>query len=188
MNSYLAICFTYNDDYSHESFTGYDNDTSLMNSFLRTIFISSTCLLLLSCVGQTKNTGVSSSQISQGSINEPVKRPPQEEENSVLPSEREILETNARLPVAVSEDVLFTKVEYDRDTKTERFYYRFAVDVDKQTISNSAIEQAKDGMKSALLKNSGSMARINAGMTYLYIYCSKDNKVLYEIRIEKSDF
>ena len=135
-----------------------------------------------------RNTAPLSSRYSQGSINEPLKRSPQEEDNAVLPSEKEIIETNARLPVLVSENMMFTKVEYDRDTKTERFYYRFTVDIDKQAINNSAIEQGKEGMKGALLRNSGSMARINAGMTYLYIYCSKDNQKLYEIRINNSDF
>ena len=134
-----------------------------------------------------RNTDAAPSQISQVSINESVKRPLQEEDNAILPSEKEILETNARLPVLVGEGTMWTKVEYDKDTKIQRFYYRFTEDVDKQAI-RVAQSQGKERMKNALKQNPRSMARINAGMTYVYIYCSKNNTKLYEIRINKNDF
>ena len=82
---------------------------------------------------------------------------------------------------------MWTKVEYDKDTKIQRFYYRFTGNVDKQAI-RVAQSQGKERMKNALKQNPRSMARINAGMTYVYIYCSKNNTKLYEIRINKNDF
>ena len=36
--------------------------------------------------------------------------------NTVLPTSKEISETNARLPVLVGEGTMWTKVEYDKDT------------------------------------------------------------------------
>ena len=107
--------------------------------------------------------------------------------NTVLPTTKEISETNARLPVLVGEGTMWTKVEYDKDTKIQRFYYRFTGNVDKQAI-RVAQSQGKERMKNALKQNPRSLARINAGMTYVYIYCSKNNTKLYEIRINKNDF
>lgn len=107
--------------------------------------------------------------------------------NSVLPTTEEITETNARLPVLVAEGTLWTKVEYDRVAKIQKFYYRYTDQIDNQLISSAKI-QGKELMKNALKQNPRSMARINAGMTYVYVYCSKNNSKLYEIRINKSDF
>lgn len=107
---------------------------------------------------------------------------------SVLPTEQEIKSTNSQLPILVSDGTMWIKLEYDSNTKIEKFYYRFTEDVDTSLITSSRIRQSKELMKSALQQNAGSMARINAGMTYLYIYSSKDNRKLYEIRINKSDF
>lgn len=107
---------------------------------------------------------------------------------SVLPTEQEIKSTNSQLPILVSDGTMWIKLEYDSNTKIERFYYRFTEDVDTSLITSSRIRQSKELMKSALQQNAGSMARINAGMTYLYIYSSKDNRKLYEVRINKSDF
>ena len=45
-------------------FTCNDNDISPMNAYLRAFYISSTCLLLLSCVGQTNNRVISSIPIN----------------------------------------------------------------------------------------------------------------------------
>lgn len=107
---------------------------------------------------------------------------------SVLPTAQEIESTNAQLPILVSEGTMWIKLEYDSNTKTERFYYRFTDDVDPDLITSSRIKQVKEVMKGVLRQNANSMARINAGMTYLYIYSSKDNRKLYEIRINKGDF
>ena len=111
----------------------------------------------------------------------------QENQSTVLPTAQEIISTNARLPVLVAEGMMWTKVEYDKKTKTQRFYYSFTEDVDKQSI-RVAQEQGKKRMKNALRQNPRSMDRINAGMTYVYLYYSRYNTKLYEIRISRSDF
>ena len=107
---------------------------------------------------------------------------------SVFPTPEEIEATNASLPVLVGEGTLFVKVEYDKNTKIQRFYYRFTENIDDRQITTSTIRQGKERMINALRQNKNSMARINAGMTYLYIYYSRDNRKLYEIRINKEDF
>lgn len=111
-----------------------------------------------------------------------------EEPSSVLPTAEEIEITNARLPVNVNEATLFTKVEYDSNTKVQTFYYRYTEDIDYSLISPLRIQLAKASLRNTLQQNKNSMARIDAGMTYLYVYCSKDDAELYEIRINKSDF
>ena len=107
--------------------------------------------------------------------------------NTVFPTTKEISETNARLPVLVGEGTMWTKVEYDNEAKIQRFYYRFTEDVNKQAI-RVAQSQGKERMKNALKQSPRSMARINAGMTYLYMYYSNTHEKLYEIRINKNDF
>ena len=109
-------------------------------------------------------------------------------QSSVLPTASEIESTNARLPVSVADGTMWTKVEYDRATKTERFYYRLTQPVDERTITSAVLYQLKGNMKNAMRQNPNSMKRVNAGMTYLYLYYSSDNRKLYEIRIDKSDF
>lgn len=109
-------------------------------------------------------------------------------QSSVLPTASEIESTNARLPVFVADGTMWTKVEYDRATKTERFYYRLTQPVDERTITSAVLYQLKGNMKNAMRQNPNSMKRVNAGMTYLYLYYSSDNRKLYEIRIDKSDF
>ena len=109
-------------------------------------------------------------------------------QSSVLPTASEIKATNARLPVMVADGTMWTKVEYDRATKTERFYYKLTQPVDERIITPSVLNQLKTNMKNALRQNSSSIKRVNAGMTYLYLYYSSDNRKLYEIKINKSDF
>ena len=128
--------------------------------------------------------GVAEKILSSFKINTPTKQGV----DSVLPTAEEIKDTNAHLPITVAENTVFYKVEYDSERKIQRFYYRFTVKVDETAITPAFIKQRKDLMKKLLQQKTGSMARINAGMTYLYVYHSSEYKKLYEIRIDKSDF
>lgn len=48
-----------------------------------------------------------------------------DKDNNVLPTQEEIDETNARLPIIVAEGTLFTHVSYDEATNTQTFYYDY---------------------------------------------------------------
>ena len=106
---------------------------------------------------------------------------------NVLPTPEEINATNARLPVFVSEGTIWTKVEYDQGSMTQRFFYRFTDEVDRRKIE-TAKRKGKEQMINALKQNPKSMDRINAGMTYIYLYYANNKTLLYEIKINKSDF
>lgn len=108
--------------------------------------------------------------------------------SSILPTAKEIYETNSRLPVQVADGLMWIRVDYDTSTKTEKFIYKFVNTIDHQTISSAIIKQRKRQMMDAMRQRKGSMDRINSGMTYKYIYYTKDNTKLYEININKADF
>ena len=110
-----------------------------------------------------------------------------EEEQSIYPTKGEIDSVNAKLPVMVSEGTLFTKVEYNEKTKVQTFNYRLTQDVDASLLSKDVISQLKSNMVSAIKNSPNTIERLNAGMTYLYIYYSKDNHRLYDIVINQND-
>ena len=109
------------------------------------------------------------------------------EEQTIYPTKGEIDSVNAKLPIMVSEGTLFTKVEYNEKTKVQTFYYRLTQDVDASLLSKDVISQLKSNMVSAIKKSPNTIERLNAGMTYLYIYYSKDNNQLYDIVINQND-
>ncbi len=106
--------------------------------------------------------------------------------NINLPTKEEITSTNAKLPVLVSDGTMFTKVEYDDKTMVQTFYYDFTRDIDESLITQNNISQMKGNMVNAL-KGTDSEDRLNAGVTYLYVYRSIDTDKLYEIQITASD-
>lgn len=103
-----------------------------------------------------------------------------------LTTKEEIISTNAKLPVLVADGTMFTKVEYDDKTKVQTFYYDFTRDIDESLITQDNINQLKGNMVNAL-KGTNSEDRLNAGVTYLYVYRSIDKEKLYEIRIIAND-
>lgn len=109
------------------------------------------------------------------------------DEQYIYPTKGEIDSVNAKLPVMVSEGTLFTKVEYNEKTKVQTFYYRLTQDVDVSLLSKEVLSQLKSNMVSAIKNSPNTIERLNAGMTYLYIYYSKENKRLYDILINQND-
>ncbi len=105
-------------------------------------------------------------------------------EQSILPTKREIDSVNARLPILVSEGTLNTRIEYDERTKVQSFYFRFTQEVDESQINSIVIGKLKANMVHELKKSPNNVNRIQAGMTFLYVYYSVDNRRLYEIRID----
>ena len=108
-------------------------------------------------------------------------------EKDVLPTKGEIDSVNAKLPVLISEGTLCTQIEYDENTKVQTFHYRFTQEVDENMISKEVIGQLKSNMISALKKDANNIKRLNAGMVFLYIYYSIENRKLYEIKIDTND-
>ena len=109
------------------------------------------------------------------------------EEQSILPTQSEIEKVNAQLPVLVAEGTLNTRVDYDECTKIQTFYYRFTQEVDENLITTEVIQKLKFNMVSALKKDANNVRRLKAGITFLYVYYSIDNKCLYEIKINSND-
>ena len=141
------------------------------------------CLLVFASISQLYSIGNITSRAFEGYYCQSTGH-----QNSILPTIKEIDETNSRLPVYVAEGLLFTKVDYDTHTKIQSFYYQYTQDVDERMITPYLINQRKENMKNALRQNPKSMARVNAGMTYLYVYFSRNNTILYSIMINKTDF
>lgn len=106
--------------------------------------------------------------------------------NTVFPTKEEIMSFNASLPVLVSDGTLCVKVEYNEETMVQTFFYEFTRDVDEGSITQEIINQMKERMVLAL-KETNSVDRLKAGVTYLYVYSSKEKKKLYEIKIQASD-
>ncbi len=109
------------------------------------------------------------------------------DEWNVFPTQSEIEEVNAKLPVLVSEGTLNTKVEYDERTKVQTFYYRFTQEVDESLITKEIVQQLKSSMVAELKKNANNVKRIKSGMSFHYIYFSVDDRRLYEIKINAND-
>ena len=108
-------------------------------------------------------------------------------EQSLFPTKGEIDSVNTRLPILVSEGTLNTKIEYNENTKVQTFYYRFTKEVDENLITQEVLDQLKANMIVALKKSPNNIKRLNAGMTFLYVYSSVKNKKLYEIEINSND-
>lgn len=109
------------------------------------------------------------------------------QEERELPTKGEIDSVNAKLPVLVSEGTLFTKVEYDDNTKVQTFHCRFTQVIDESMLTKDVIRQLKTNVVSGIKNSPNSVRRINAGVTFLYIYSSIENKKLYEIKIDSKD-
>lgn len=104
-----------------------------------------------------------------------------------LPTKEEIQSVNANLPVKVAEGTMFTKVEYDDQTRIQTFYYDFTQDVDESLTRPEIIDNLKSKMVNAL-KGTDNEERIRDGVTFIYVYRSISKKVLYKIKIDASDF
>lgn len=105
----------------------------------------------------------------------------------VFPTQTEIEVVNAKLPALVSEGTLFTKVQYDDRTKVQTFYYRFTQEVDESQITKGTIRQLKSNMVAEVKNSTNNVIRLKAGMSFLYVYYSYDNRRLYEITINAND-
>ena len=109
------------------------------------------------------------------------------EEHGIFPTKGEIDSVNAKLPIMVSEGTLNTKVEYNENTKLQTFYYRFTQEVDESLVTKDVINQLKANMVSVLRNDQNNVMRLNAGMTFLYVYYSVDGRRLYDIKIDSKD-
>jgi len=107
------------------------------------------------------------------------------ESEPIFPTIEEIAAINSQLPYEVAENTMWVRVEYNERDKIQKFYYDFTVPVDRQLITPELIRELKQEMVSALNYNNNK--RLQAGMTYIYIYRSVNKEKLYEIRIDKSD-
>lgn len=110
-----------------------------------------------------------------------------EEEQNIFPTQSEIENVNAQLPVLVAEGTLNTKVEYDDHTKVQTFYYRYTQEINEDLITTEVIQELKSNMVSALKKDANNVRRLKVGMVFLYVYYSIDNRRLYEIKVDSND-
>jgi predicted Zn-dependent protease len=125
--------------------------------------------------------------IAQKQLMDDVLEVKKKQEERELPTKGEIDSVNAQLPVLVSEGTLFTKVEYDDNTKVQTFHYRFTQEIDESMLTKDVIKKLKTNVVSGIKNSPNSVRRINAGVTFLYIYSSIENKKLYEIKIDSKD-
>ncbi|MCH5328112.1 MAG: sel1 repeat family protein [Coprobacter sp.] len=151
-----------------------------MNARLITISFISVFSILFTCCNYEK--GRENQNIIEQNNNE---EDTNEIDEPLFPTQAEINDTNKKLPTKVNDYTLWTKVEYDELSNTQTFYYIILGEVDENLITKENIEIMKDNMIHALTSKQNK--RFSAGMTYLYIYKSEDNKKLYEIKINKND-
>ncbi len=85
---------------------------------------------------------------------------------------------------------MFTKVEYDENKMVQTFYYDYTQEVDESLIRPEIINALKSNMVNELKgpNNKDNEERIRDGVTFLYVYRSINKKVLYNIKIDVSDF
>lgn len=85
---------------------------------------------------------------------------------------------------------MFTKVEYDENKMVQTFYYDYTQEVDESLIRPEIINALKSNMVNELKgpNNNDNEERIRDGVTFLYVYRSINKKVLYNIKIDVSDF
>ncbi|MBQ5984998.1 MAG: hypothetical protein IJL56_08510 [Bacteroidales bacterium] len=109
--------------------------------------------------------------------------------NTYLPTAKEIEAINENLPTMVADGLMFTKIEYYPKSKTLCYFFRYTKEPSRQSTSPSYINNNKKFLAASLRNDPiGSIRISRAGMTYKYRYYSKDNKFLYEFKIDKTDF
>ncbi len=133
------------------------------------------------------SSNIQSDSIARQQMMDDVEKLKEKYEQSIFPTKGEIDSVNAKLPIMVSEGTLNTKIEYNERTKVQTFYYRFTQEVDESMVTNEVISQLKTQMVSVLRNDQNNVRRLNAGMTFLYVYNSVDGRRLYEIEINSND-
>ena len=133
------------------------------------------------------SSNIQNDSVAQRQMMSDVEKMKENYEQNIFPTKGEINSVNAKLPILVSEGTLNTKVEYNENTKVQTFHYRFTQKVDESMVSKEVIQQLKSNMISALKKDANNIIRLKAGMVFLYIYYSIDNRKLYEIKIDTND-
>ena len=63
----------------------------------------------------------------------------------------------------------------------------FMQEIDDSMLTKDVIRQLKTNVVSGIKNSPNSVRRINAGVTFLYIYSSVENIRLYEIKIDSKD-
>ena len=114
-------------------------------------------------------------------------RSTREDDNRIMPTQKEIDEVNNKLPILVSEGTLLTRVDYQPKTKVQTFYYNYTQVVEESMIAPVRICELKNNMVEAIRIDSSNVERMKAGLILHYVYRSIDKKVLYEITIDKTD-
>lgn len=104
-----------------------------------------------------------------------------------LPTEEEIAKINARLPLQITDWLMFTNVEYDAKTMVQTFYYDYMQDVDESLITQDYVRYRKRLIVNGLKEMDNLVRMINAGVTNRYVYRSRDKRTLYEIKVSASD-
>ena len=113
-----------------------------------------------------------------------VKRQPKE--ISRFPDEIEISTTKLQLPMMVDEVTQWIDVNYDDKTKVETFDYKIISEVDESKLTEDMILDVKKQILKGLILN-GKAKRLKAGLKYVYVYYTRDNKKLFEITIDADD-
>ena len=134
-----------------------------------------------------KSSNIQNDSVAQQQMMNDVLEMQKKQQERELPTKDEIDSVNAKLPVMVSEGTLFTRVEYEKNSKVQTFYYRLTQEIDESLITKDVINQLKSNVVSGIKNSPNSVRRINAGVTFLYIYFSVENKKLYEININSND-
>ena len=133
-----------------------------------------------------KSSNIQNDSVAQQQMMNDVLEMQKKQQERELPTKDEIDSVNAKLPVMVSEGTLFTRVEYEKNSKVQTFYYRLTQEIDESLITKDVINQLKSNVVSGIKNSPNSVRRINAGVTFLYIYFSVENKKLYEININSN--
>ena len=143
-------------------------------------------LILNACSGSTNHNGTSNEATKSQELTNASKSG---REFNDYPTADEIQSTNAKLPIEVGEGTMWTKVEYNEATKVETFYYKFTQEVDESLISPENISILKRNMVAAYSnpQNASNAKRIKSGVTFVYVYKSINDKVLYKITIDSID-
>lgn len=134
-----------------------------------------------------KSSNIQNDSFAQQQMMNDVLEMQKKQQERELPTKGEIDSVNAKLPVMVSEGTLFTRVEYEKNSKVQTFYYRLTQEIDESLITKDVINQLKSNVVSGIKQSPNSVRRINAGVTFLYVYSSIENKKLYEIEINSND-
>lgn len=133
------------------------------------------------------SSNIQNDSVAQRQMMSDVEKLKEKYEQNIFPTKGEIDSVNAKLPILVSEGTLNTKVEYNENTKLQTFYYRFTQEVDESLVTKDVINQLKANMVSVLQNDQNNVMRLNAGMTFLYVYYSVDGRRMYDIKISSKD-